>query len=301
MGFMWAGIEEVSTVDKSTRATYGLIAAAVMALAGTGLADTVTINAITRPSADVTLKFTSPGIIAKVLVKDGDEVQPGKVVVKLDDKAERAKLAQMKAQADDSTRIKAGEAQLKQKKLDLKKYTDADKDPKLRSFTEMEIEHARLDVTIAELSLDLAKFQQAQDKLKHEEALIRVNRMSLTSPIVGQVEALAVEEGESVDALEEVVRIVRINPLWVNAAVPISRGRTLKKGDPVRVEFPNPPGAAKIVIGRIIHIPAEADAASRTLKIRVEVKNPTGRRAAGEHVKVTFGVKAAKARADGAK
>ena len=296
---MWSGIEEVSTVDKNCRATYGLIAGAVVALAGTTLGDTATINAITRPSADVTLKFTSPGMISRVLVKDGEKVKPGQIVVQLDDEAELARLAQLKAQGEDETRVQASVAQLEQKRLDLKKYTEGDKDPKLRSFTQRELEHAKLDVKIAELSLKLAKFQQAQDKLKYDEAKIRVDRMRLASPIAGQIEALAVEQGESVDALEEVVRIVRIDPLWVNVAVPISRGRALQKNDPVRVAFPDDTGNAKVVIGKIIHIPAVADAASRTLKVRVEVSNPTGRRSAGEHVKVTFGVKAAKARAGG--
>jgi len=89
-----------------------------------------------------------------------------------------------------------------------------------------------------------------------------------------------------------VLRIVKIDPLWVNVAVPMARARRLKKGDPVRVDFPDPSGTPKPVTGKIIHIPAEADAASRTIKVRVEVSNPTGRRAAGEHVKVTFGAEA---------
>jgi RND family efflux transporter MFP subunit len=274
----------------SYRTTYRLIAVIVAALAGTCLAETSTVEAITRPSADVTLKFTSPGFISKVLVKDGDRVKPRQVLVQLDDEAERAKVAQLKAQGEDKIRIDAAKAQLDQKRLDLKKYEEAAKEG---TATTMEVEHARLDVVIAELSLKLAKFQQAQDKLKYEEALIRVDRMRLTSPIDGQIESLAIEQGESVDALEEVLRIVKIDPLWVNVAVPMVRARRLKKGDPARVEFPDPSGAAKTITGKIIHIPAEADAASRTLKVRVEVSNPTGRRAAGEHVKVTFGVKAA--------
>lgn len=257
----------------------------VAALAGTALAGGPAIDAITRPSANVILKFTRPGLVSKVLVKDGDKVKPGQVVAKLDDEAELAKVAQLKAQSEDQTRIKAAEAQLAQRELDLKKYEQAAKDPLVRAATQMEIEHARLDVRIAKLSLELAKFQQAQDRLLHEEARIRVNRMRLISPIAGQVEDLAVEQGESVDALEEVLRIVKVDPLWINVAVPMSQARRLKRGDPVNVKFA---GSPKAKPGKIIHIPAEADAASRTLKVRVEVPNPTGQRAAGEHVDVTF-------------
>jgi len=255
------------------------------ATAGACLAGPRPIEAITRPSANVVLKFTRPGLVAKVLVKDGDAVKVGQVVAQLDDAAERMQVAQLKAQAEDDTRVEAAKAQLRQKELDLKKYEDAAAAG--RAVTKMEVEHAKLDVTIAVLSLKLAEFQQSQDKRKYEEARVRLDRMRMISPIDGTIENLAVEQGESVDALEEVLRVVKIDPLWINVAVPMSQARTLKKGDPAMVTFPGAGAGGKQVAGKIIHMPSEADSASNTLKIRVEVPNPTARRA-GERVSVVF-------------
>ena len=48
------------------------------------------IGAITVPSADVTLSFIQPGRIAKVLVKKGDSVNGGQLLIKQDDAAEQA-------------------------------------------------------------------------------------------------------------------------------------------------------------------------------------------------------------------
>lgn len=264
-----------------------LISAVVAVLAGPCLAAAPAINAITRPSADVMLKFPRPGLVSKVLVKDGETVKVGDIVAQLDDEAEKLQVAQLKAEGEDPTRVKAAEAQLAQKRLDLKKFEQAGRPGEVRGATEMEIEHARLDVVIASLSLDLAKFQQVQAVRAYEEAKVRLDRMKLTSPIAGQIEGLGVEEGESVDTQAEVLRIVSINPLWINVAVSMSQARSLRRNDPVRVEFPDPSGTGKAVTGKIIYMPAEADAGSRTLKIRVEVAND-GRRPAGEHVKVTF-------------
>ncbi|MBE3069575.1 MAG: biotin/lipoyl-binding protein, partial [Planctomycetes bacterium] len=73
-------------------------------------------EAITRPSADIMLKFEQPGRIAAVLVKDGDTVKPGDVLVQLDDEAEKLKLSQLKAVADDVLHVKAAEAQVAQNK-----------------------------------------------------------------------------------------------------------------------------------------------------------------------------------------
>ena len=120
--------------------------------------------------------------------------------------------------------------------------------------------------------------------MKCEEARIRVEHMQLRSPIVGTVEKLDVEPGESVNALADVVRVVRIDPLWIDVPVPLTTGRTLQVGRRTSVEFPN---SAEKIEGRITFVAAVADAASSTMQVRVEVPNPA-KRPAGEHVKVSF-------------
>ena len=82
-------------------------------------------KAIARPSEDITVSSTMPVRVAKVFVKDGDTVKPGQILVQLDDEAERVQMAQLKAQAEDGTRVEAAEAQLAQKKLDLKRILTA--------------------------------------------------------------------------------------------------------------------------------------------------------------------------------
>ncbi|MDY7010624.1 MAG: efflux RND transporter periplasmic adaptor subunit [Planctomycetota bacterium] len=248
------------------------------------------VAAITRPSGDVTLSFVRPGRVMKILVKEGQTVKVGDVLVQQDNAAEQAQLAQLKAQAEDATRIKAAEAQLDQKKLDLKKVEEA-----TGATTEMEIEHAKLDVLIAELSLKLSQFQREQDNRKYNEARLQIERMRLESPISGKVERIFVKAGESVDALEDVIRIVNIAPLWIDVPVPLGQARLLKNGLKAVVEFAAADDAGKTdnttggktAYGKIVHIASVADAASNTLMVRVEVPNPTSR-PAGEHVRVGF-------------
>ena len=239
------------------------------------------VEAITRPSQDVTLSFVRPGTIAKVLVKDGQVVAAGELLVQQDDAAERAQLAQLEAQAADETRIKAAEAQLAQKRVDYKRMKEMSSGG---AATETELEHARLEEMIAELSLALSKFQRDQDGRKRDEMRLQLDRMRLTSPTAGRVERVFVETGESVDALKEVVRIVQIDPLWVDAPVPLATARTLKVGGSAQAAFGEGDPATT---GRIIHIASIADAASGTLAVRVELANPAGR-PAGEIVRLSF-------------
>jgi RND family efflux transporter MFP subunit len=240
------------------------------------------VRAVTRPSADVTLSFVQPGRIAKVLFKEGDAVKVGQILIQQDDSVERARLAQAEAQSQDTTQIRASEASLAQKRVDLKKLETA---AARNAATELEVEHARLDAKIAELSLELAKFEHEQARRKYEEEKARVDNMRLISPIDGTIEKINVEVGESVNALDNAMQVVQIDPLWIDVPVPLARATTVKCGGTAKVNFPGPQSAS--IEGKIIFVGAVADAASGTLRVRVEVPNKS-RRLAGEHVEVVF-------------
>ncbi len=240
------------------------------------------ITAITAPSADVTLSFVQPGRIANVRVREGEAVTVGQVLIELDDAVDRVRLAQLEASSQDTTQIQAAEASLAQKKVDLKKLETA---AARNAATELEVEYARLNVTIAGLSLQLAVFEHEQARRKYEEAKLQIENMSLKSPIGGSVEKIDVETGESVDALASAVRVVQTDPLWIDVPVPLTQARSLKYGAVSRVEFPDP---QKITVeGMVIYMGAVADAASGTLRVRIQVPNKS-KRPAGEHVKIIF-------------
>jgi len=242
------------------------------------------IRAVTRPSADITLSFVQPGRIAYLPVKEGDAVKTDQVLIRQDDAAEQIQLAQLKAQAEDITQIRAAEASLAQKKVDLAKLEKA---AASNAATALEVEHARLDVTIAGLSLDLAKFEHEQAIRKYQELETRIKQMQLKSPIEGRIEKIDIEIGESVNALTDVIRVVRTDPLWVDAPVPLQEGVGLKPGITARVRILGDDPGAHAIEGRVIFVSSVADAASGTLRVRIEVPNKSGR-PAGEHVTVSF-------------
>ena len=242
------------------------------------------VRAITRPSADITLSFVQPGRIASVPFKEGHMVKAGEVLVRQDDAAEQVQLAQLKAQSEDVTQMRASEASLAQKKVDLEKLQKA---AASNAATFLEVEHAKLDVTIAKLSFELAEFEHEQAGRKYEEYRIRVDNMQLKSPVDGWIEKVDVEVGESANALADVIRVVQTDPLWIDAPVPLAEGINLKTGGTTRVQFTDSGKATSAAEGRVIFVAAVADAASGTLRVRIEVPNPMGR-PAGEHVLVTF-------------
>ncbi len=238
--------------------------------------------AIARPSGDVTLSFARPGRVGKVLVKEGQAVEAGDVLVQLDDEVERIRLARLKVKAENDTMVRAREAQLEQKKLDRKRCRDV---AKQGAATELEVQHAELDVKVAELSLALAQLEQTQLRREYEEAKAELKRMTLVSPIEGLVQEIFVSKGESPGAHTKVIRLVKIDPLWADVPVPPARAKDLTVGQGASVFVADD---TKPHPGKIIFKSAVLDSASHTLTVRVEVPNPSGL-PAGERVRVEFG------------
>ena len=251
------------------------------------------IAAETRPSRDVTLSFVVSGQVASVDVKDGDVVEANQVLVRLDDRAETVRLAQLKAQADNQIQIAAARAQRDQAKVDLEQVKEM---AAQGAATKLEIQHAELEVTIAELKVELAAFTAQQDALKYQELSAQLERMRLVSPVAGRIERVHVTPGQSVDGLQEVVRLVRTDPLWVEVDVPVDQAVAIQPGEQAEVTFQTARGGS--ARGVVTYKAATAvGAIPPTLMVRVELSNASGR-PAGEPVRVRFEPAAPVAQAD---
>lgn len=246
------------------------------------------IKAITKPCDDVTLSFVQPGTIAKINFKEGDLVHVNDILVRQDDSVEQIRLEQLKAESEDTTTIQHADITLAQRGVDVKRLKEAG----AAVTTPTEVEYAQLNFQVAELQLHIAQFQHEQAIRKYEEAKKQIDRMSLKSPIDGRIEPIEKEEakevGEAVNALEKVIRIVRIDPLWIDIPVPLNQTANLKNGDTAIVEFPAPKQATEE--GKIIFIAAVGNAGSDTLTVRVQVPNKSSR-PARENVLVSFPAK----------
>lgn len=242
-----------------------------------------TLQGITAPNADITLSFVVAGRVSDVQVEPGTTVEKDQLLVHLYDEPEKIQCQQLKMLSEDRTKINAAKAELAQKQVDLKKLQQA---RAKGAASVWEVEHLFLNVRIAELSLQSAILEQQQYRQRYDHASSQLVRMRLAAPIAGLVEEVSVEVGESIGTLGPVVRIVQNDPLWIDVPVPMAQALNLTVDQDVWITFP---GAAAEATpnGRIINISAVADAASETLRIRIEVPNPL-KRPAGERVAVAF-------------
>ncbi len=244
------------------------------------VAKSFSVEAIARPNFDAKLSFPLQGRIAKILVKPGMRVKKGDLLVQMDDSAEQVRLKQLKSLSENRTQILAAEAQLAQKKLDLKRVEQL---AQTNAATLTELEHVRLEVKIQELSLELTKFEHLQARQQYEEMLKQVARMKILAPRDGIVEELFAEEGESVDLSRVILRLVNTDPLWADVPVPTTKATLLKVGQIAVMRFRDGTTAK----GSISHIASVADSASETRTVRVSIPNPS-KTAAGTRAIATF-------------
>ncbi len=238
------------------------------------------IETITRPSKEIILKFLMPGRIDEVLVKDGEQVTDGQLLVMMDDEAEQIQLKQIQAEAQDQTRVQAAKAQQEYEQA----YLDELETIVEAGTTKWELKKQALQVQIAKWKFKLAEFERDKFKLQLDEAEVRIARMQLRSPFTGTVERVLVKQGGATNSLEEVIWLVQTDPLWVEAPVSLAQARKLKLDQTAEVTFPG--ATAEPVLAKIVHKASVANAGK--LMVRLEVPNPTNR-PAGETVSIRLG------------
>ncbi len=111
-------------------------------------------------------------------------------------------------------------------------------------------------------------------------------RMTLTAPIGGVVTELAVREGMTVTPGATLFRINGLSTVWANAEVPESQSALIRPGAKVQAKSSAVPGTT--FEGKVQAILPEVNAATRTLKARVELSNPGNRLVPGMFVQMQF-------------
>ncbi|AOS78026.1 efflux RND transporter periplasmic adaptor subunit [Hydrogenophaga borbori] len=111
-------------------------------------------------------------------------------------------------------------------------------------------------------------------------------RTTVTAPLGGVVVELVVREGMTVAAGTTLFRINGLSTVWANAEVPESQAALLRPEAKVQARSPAVPGS--VFEGKVQAILPDVNAATRTLKARLELANPGSRLVPGMFVSMQF-------------
>lgn len=99
------------------------------------------------------------------------------------------------------------------------------------------------------------------------------SNITLQAPISGFIDSLEVRNGMALAMGQTLAIIKGINPIWLEAAVPEKQIAGIKRGMSVEANFA---AFSQKVTGKVIDILPTLDTTSRTIKVRIELPNPSG-------------------------
>ncbi|WP_211467165.1 efflux RND transporter periplasmic adaptor subunit [Collimonas silvisoli] len=125
------------------------------------------------------------------------------------------------------------------------------------------------------------------DQIRLVEASGKVQaRLTVFAPTSGVVSDLAVREGMTVMAGAPMFKINGLSTIWVNADVPESMAAQVRPGNAVEARTPALQGT--VFKGKVSAILPDVNPATRTLKARIELANPSGQLVPGMFATINF-------------
>jgi Cu(I)/Ag(I) efflux system membrane fusion protein len=111
-------------------------------------------------------------------------------------------------------------------------------------------------------------------------------RVTIHAPIPGVIAELGVREGMTVSPGSMLFRIVDLSTVWVNAEVPEAQAASVRPGAAVEARVTGYPDT--VFKGKVGALLPEVNAATRTLRARIELANPGGRLRPGMFATLSF-------------
>ena len=244
--------------------------------------DLHSLDCVIEPHRVVSIRSPVRGMIDAIHFERSDLVAEGDVLVELESGAESAKvdLARVRAEVDASLKSREAALSLSERR--------SERAARLYASNALSLDlHEEVDT-----QAELARFelQQAADenriaKLEHREALERLKRRTIRSPISGVILERMMSPGEVVDD-EIILRLAQIDPLGVEIVLPAASFGSIAPGTKAAV-IPEIPGD-EVHMGVVALVDRVVDAASGTFGARLELANPDGAIPSGLHCQVRF-------------
>lgn len=228
-----------------------------------------TYNCVARPKSVVELGSSDQGIITALKVDRGDVVEGGTVVAELDSELQALNVELSKLKAESDVDIRSSAARIAFREAETQRAQSLfDRDV----VSTRALEEAKIEGHLAELALETSRLQQRMAEVEYSQARVLLQRRQVRSPVAGLVIALEAAPGEYVYEQKHLMKIAEIDPLHVEAFLPVSEYGKISVGTLGEVAMDEPIGgehAARVtVVDRVF------DPESRTFGVRLELPNP---------------------------
>jgi len=259
---------------------FGIILAATLAPTGT-LAQT--FDCVITPAVTVSLAAPVGGLLSEVTVERGDLVEKGQIVARLDTDIEETTVTLMQERAASRAEIEVQRARLNLAEQRMERINTL---VERNISTPEALEEVQASVNVAIGELAMAEMRARIAELELDRAAKLVDQRTIKSPISGVVQSRMLFDGEFADQDVPIVEIAQLDPLHIEAFLPVEM--YLKLGlDTEVIVTPRAPLDGSYT-GTVRVIDRIFDAASGTFGIRIELPNSDLALPAGHRCEVTF-------------
>ncbi len=207
-----------------------------------------------RADESVVISPEVAGRITRIHFREGGRVNAGDPMFTLDGDTYRAALAEAQANLANSRSAAARGDQLIDEQL------------------------------IARSDYDTLRAQQAVDQARVASARTALSKMTLRAPFSGQVGLREVSVGDFVSVGQDLVTLVRTDPIEVDFSVPETELARLRPGQALQLQVDAFPG--ETFSGQVVAIDPVIDSGSRSVQVRAQVANPDGRLRPGQFARL---------------
>lgn len=201
-----------------------------------------------KVEADESIQATAkmPGVLTRVLVKNGDNVRKGQLLARIDDQILQKSMAELELQIATATDVYNRQKSLWDQKIG----------------TEIQFIQARTQKEALEKSLETLKEQ--------------MNMTNIYSPIDGVVDMVILKAGQAIAPGLPLCSILNLRDLKITGKVPDAYSAKVRVGDPVVVYFPD---LKKEINTRISYVSKSIDPMTRTFAVEAKLPSQSDYRA----------------------
>lgn len=232
------------------------------------VAQTSVDEGFTEPFKKVLVASPESGVIKSIEVREGEPVQKGDVLCRLDSKILEVALLAAKVKLQSNGRTQAAQATLANKENHLVQMKSL---LEKNHASDKEVKQAQLEFDLAKAGLQTVEDEILGYKIEVQKIEAQIERRVIRAPNNGVVLNLPHQEGESVTTVEShVATIVQLDQLRVRYFLTTSQAVNMKQGAIARVTFPT---TNQTAAARVEFVSPVTDSNSGTVRVELLLNN----------------------------
>jgi len=227
---------------------------------------------ITQALREVKLSLSVGGRIEKVLVREGQKVKQGELLLYLDRDLEELEVRRRKILLEDTAKL--GEYSRRRETLK-SQVAEAHLLLDYGGMSRKQVEDETMTLQAVTAEHDALAHSKRREKVELDLARTAYERRHLRAPQDGEITRILLRAGESVGANEPIMVLVDVSRVRFVGTFPVASGVSVKAGQTVSVHLGSEEQATRRE-GQVVFVSPVADPASGLVEIMAEFDNRDG-------------------------